>query len=243
MARRGSVITDDEEELSFNFDDEELDEEELDESGDSEEEDESEDDSDDESDDEEDGETETPEQSQFNWEDDSNPYKQRFKGLQGSLQQSQERVQDYERRVWAAEAQAFKASISHLSDEEQALLSRNWLMQKAAEYQMNHNVQQQQAIDQVARGMYITQVATEFGVDPKKLERFKDPDDMRAYAEDLASMQKSTKKTVRKEVRKVKQANKFGSGGGRVSGPPKKKAKNLDQATDMFSRMKLPTTR
>ena len=242
MARRGSVITDDEEELSFGFDDEELEDEELDNDEELDDE-ESDEDDDDESDDEEDGETETPEQPAFDWESDDNPYKNRFRGLQGSLQQSQERVQDYERRVWAAEAQAFKASISHLSDEEQTILSRNWLMQKAAEYQMNHNVQQQQAIDQVARGMYIHQVATEFGVDPKKLERFKDPDDMRAYAEDLSQIQKSSQKTVRKEVRKVKKANKFGSGGGRVSGPPKKKAKNLDQATDMFSRMKLPTTR
>jgi predicted RNA-binding protein YlxR (DUF448 family) len=229
VATRHSVITDEEESDDFEFEDEELDNQDGEEF-DSEEEDE-------------DGSGETEQSGRSNSPTD---WESRFRGLQSSLQQSQERAALAQQEAMIAKAEAFKAQLA-TQDIDPAEADRQfklWLMGQAVEYQARQNASDREALEHVGRSAYLMQLVNEFGIDQKsktfeRLARIKDPEDMRAFAEEVSTLRKQSTKQTNKAVRKAKGSDRFDSGGGRVGTPPKKKAKNLDDAASVFSKFKI----
>lgn len=227
MARH-SVLTDEDE---FDFDPDNLDVYEDEEEVEDEEEQEDEDD----------GETEESDQpsSQENWE-------QRFKGLQASLQRSQEERAMAMQEALMARAQAVRTELaaSGLEPPEQERQFKLWMITQANEYQARQNASDREALEHVSRSAYLQQLVNQYGIEVnskqfEKLSRIKDPEDMRLFAEEMASMKTSAKKQTKKAVRRVKGSDKFDSGGGRTGTPPKKKAKSLDDAAALMSRFKI----
>ncbi len=228
MVARHSVITDDEEldDSDYEYEDDSEEEEDL----------ESEEEESDDS-----GETEQSNQSgsQADWES-------RFRGLQASLQQSQERAALAQQEAMIAKAEAFKAQLA-TQDIDPAEADRQfkmWLMGQAVEYQARQNASDREALEHVGRSAYLMNLVNEFGIDQKsktfeRLARIKDPEDMRAFAEEVSTLRKQSTKQTNKAVRKAKGADRFDSGGGRVGTPPKKKPKNLDDAASVFSKFKI----
>lgn len=225
MAARHSVITDDEEELDDEFNSDFLMEEEDEE----------------ESEENESGETEESGQPepQIDWES-------RFKGLQASLQRSQETVQQVQQEAFMAKAEAQRANLiaQGLDPEEADRQFKLWLQGQALEFQAKQNASDREALEHVSRGAFLQQLVAQYGIDTKsktfeRLSRMKDPEDMRAFAEEVSTQKKAATKQTNKVVRKTKGSDKFDSGGGRVGSPPKKKAKDLDDAASVFSRYKI----
>jgi hypothetical protein len=223
VATRHSVITDDEESDDFELEeDEELEE--------GEEEEESEE-----------GETEQSGRptSQVNWEE-------RFKGLQATVQQSQETVQRLRQEKLMAEATAIRSHLAsqNLDPEVAESQFRLWLQSKANEFAAQQNASDRDALEHVSRVNYLRTLVEEFGIDTnsksfERLSRIKDPEDMREFAQEIAEMKKASTKQTTKAVRKTKGADKFDSGGGRVGTPPKQKAKSLDDAAAIFAKYKV----
>lgn len=226
---RNSVLTDNEEDFDFDpdaIDVSEDEEEELE---------------DDEYEDDDEGETEEPAQpsSQDNWE-------QRFKGLQASLQRSQEERAMAMQEALMAKAHAVRTELaaSGLEPPEQERQFKMWMITQANEYQARQNASDREALEYVSRSAYLDNLVKHYGIDTnssafQKLSRIKDPEDMRLFAEEVASQKTTAKKQTKKAVRKAKGSDKFDSGGGRVGTPPKKKAKDLDDAASIMSKFKI----
>ena len=227
MAQRSVITNEDEEDFDFDPDSVDVYEDE---------------DEEEEFDEDEDGETEDePDQpsSQDNWE-------QRFKGLQSTVQRSQEQLNLARQEAFMARAESERVRI-HSQGLEPVEADRQfklWLITQANEFQAQQNATDREALEHVGRNAYLQQLVNEFSINTKsktfeRLARIKDPEDMRAFAEEVATREASTSKRVKKVTRKAKGADKFDSGGGRVGSPPKKKAKSLDDAASVFSKFKV----
>lgn len=225
MASRHSVITDDDELEDDDFDSSFL----------------MEDEEEDDSEDNEEGETE--ESGQSNSQDD---WESRFRGLQSSLQRSQEMAAQAQQEALMAKAESFKTQLmaQNLDPVEADRQYKLWLAAQAVEYQHRQNMSDQQALEYVGRTNYLQQLVTTYGIDTKsktfeRLSRIKDAEDMKAFAEEYAAQKKTATKQTGKAVRKAKGSDRFDSGGGRVGTPPRKKAKTLDDAASILSRYKI----
>lgn len=218
---RGSVITDDE----LDLDEEELDDElDLEDDEDSEE-------------DEDDSETEQPQATTGNTQTIE---LSRFQGLQGSLQQSREREQMLTAQLILLTGQVKRNELiaagvdPAIADEQiKSLIAAEIVKMEGANIGT-----QRQALEETSRVLLARQLAQEHNIalDSPQFDRmmkFKDPEDMTAYAEAIVQRAATQEKTKEKAKRQKRGADRFGSARP-VGRPPKEKAKSLGDAMDRF---------
>lgn len=212
-----SVLADDEEEELFDS------EEEMD------------DDSEDQS------ETENPPrsaQAQSDWEN-------RFKGLQGTLQQQVEHNRQLQAQMLMTQAgQAQQQLIAQGVD---PAVASEQVRAQLAQYIMQQQGQQtavkERDLEQAARIVTAQALAIEYGIDTKskeftRLSQVKDAEDMQAFAEQISQGRTTANKKVAQAKRRASESDKFGSG--RTSGSaPKNQPKSLGDAADRFAKLKI----
>lgn len=213
-------------------------------------------------DDEPDAETEDDSQSgHLDWESDENPYrrqlrdieeefgggpdklKERFSGLQRSVQEKEEARRAEEARRIQLEDAFFQSQIQDLEPQQQQAA---W-MQLQGERMRQEQVRQDSArrqqvsayesmLDSMARSILINELSQSMGVPREKLSRFNDPEMMVAFAEEYKEMRTSARREHRKESR----ADSF-EGGGNVSRAkkPTQYEGDLDAAAMDFAKLRL----
>lgn len=228
---RGSVITDNDDELEDDPFDNEL------EDGDDDEEVEEEEEST-ESEDEDDGETETPNPAQLQAQ--IQELTNRLGGLQGSLQRSQEEKQQMQMQFLGQQAQLRHAQLLAGGVEPAAAEAqvRAEVSQAVLQIQGNSINTEKQALEEASRIVTANHLAVKHGIpidsaEFKRLALVKDPDDMAAMAELIATKKRTVQKVKQKAVRQKNQADKFGSARPAAT-PRKKKAGSLDEALEQF---------
>jgi hypothetical protein len=185
-------------------------------------------------------ETETPQQPAQNLD-----YESRFKGLQGSLQQQIEQNRQLQAQlVQVQAAQQYQNYLAQGATPEQATAAvQSQVAQFVLQQQGNNINTEKAALEEASRVITAQGLAIVHGIDVKspefaRLAKFKDPEDMQAFAETLAKSKQTTTKKVAQVKRKATQADKFGSA--RSSGSaPKTKPKSLGDAADKFSKIKI----
>lgn len=153
-------------------------------------------------------------------------WEQRFKGLQGSLQQAIERQRQLEQELMQREALLAQLQIQQLPEEQQALAWQQWQMQQQMRQQQLQQAQAQQfmallaqAARELANQNLITQLSQQYGVPKHELEEIaRDPyAALRKYAERVAQMRRQTRKVERKE----REQDRFGGAGAPTAVPQK----------------------
>ena len=172
-------------------------------------------------------------------------YETRFKGLQGRLQQEVEQRTVLQNQLIQIQAQnALNNLIAQgKSPEEAQSIVQYGVAQYLLQQQGNQISTKEQALEQSARVLRAQQLAAKYHIpldskEYQRLERVKDPEDMDAFAEQVGTNRTRTQKTVAKEKRKQTGADNFGKGDTQTA-PTRKKAKNLGDAADRFSKLKI----
>lgn len=162
-------------------------------------------------------------------------WESRFKGLQGTLQQKIEYARALEQQLQQYREAELRQQVAHLPEEQQ-----NWYIgqfQKEQEIARREAEIQQQAqlVDMAARQLAVTKLAQQYGVSAEILNALPDLKSMQLVGETLSKQRRAE----RKAERKAKGANNF-EGSTHVSAPPKK-FKSVDEASDYFANLPIPT--
>lgn len=163
-------------------------------------------------------------QSQEDWE-------QRFKGLQGRLQQEIEARRYTEAEKMQLEARLLQVSVQDMEPEDQQAAMAIWQQQQASRYQQMQTAQTQAQMNELAKVFVTNQLSQKYGVPLKQLEQFNDPQSMEAHARLIAG----ERKTQRKQTRKTEGKDSFGSGGSGVAQPKRKQPETLREARSAFA--------
>lgn len=231
MPPRGSVIDQQEDDLEddlYSIDDSDDEEQENeDELEDSEEQDSDEDDVD---------ETE-PEQPQTkkpartNWE-------ARFKGLQKTVQQKEEQLQQMRQAQMVIEHNAFESQIAALPDDQKGVLRQLFMVEMASKYRLSQAQDAETRANEAARQIYIREMAQTHGVPARLLDKYDTPEEIEHTAKALAAQQRRNQKRNTQEVKKAAGTKpKFGSGGKGDTGF--KPAASLDEAAARLRKYKI----
>lgn len=179
-------------------------------------------------------ETENSQSGTLDWDSDDNPYrkqirdieqqfgggpeklKERFSGLQRSVQEKEEQRRAEEARRIQLEDTFFQAQIANLEPQQQqaAWMQLQGERNRQAEGRQMQERQAQvssyeQMLDGMARAILVQELSQTHGVPREKLSRFNDPEMMVAFAEEY----KDFRKQSRREERKGTKADRFESGG------------------------------
>lgn len=185
----------------------------------------------------EESEPQTPSFDPQMWERDDNPYKARFAGLQGRVQQEVETRKALEAALVAMEAEILRANIAHLPPEQQQF---HWDMFVAdREAQEQQRIQQEQAqvtmtvMGQLLKSAHIQKLSTQYGVPQAELNQFNNARDMEIYAQKMAEVRRSQRKTQRRQTG----ADTFE--GGTAPGGKRRDYASLDDAAAAFAQLRI----
>jgi hypothetical protein len=169
----------------------------------------------------------------------------RFKGLQRTVQEKEERLRELQTQLLAYESQLFQLQLQSLPPEQQAAAWQAWTAQKEAEAREAELEERQREIverDSQAAGALKFAVAniisTRYGVPLEKLLAFDSPQAMETYAADVAALRRQQQRTDRQRSG----ADRFEGGSAPAPGP-KKRATTFDEAFDILRSLPVPTTR
>jgi hypothetical protein len=184
---------------------------------------------------EEESETETPQTPQ-----QPSNFEERFKGLQGTVQNVTEQNRILQTQLLQFQAQqAYAGLIAQGRTEEEAQgMVQTALAQELLKQQGNNINSKEQALEAAARGVTAQALAVHYNIplnspEYQRIAKVKDPEDMEAMAQLVSSKSK-----VKANSKRPAGADKFGSG--RSSGSsPKNKPKNMTEAADRFSKIKI----
>lgn len=168
----------------------------------------------------------------FDWDSDENPYKSRFAGLQASVQREVEQRQQLENELAQLRLQSAYQQINELPEEDRTAALQQFFIAQQLQQRERQLTQREQQNEAIAREAFITQLSQKYGVPRAKLERYSNPDDMEAYAQDVAEERRKARRAREKQQRTSGQADRFEGGTNPARPKPKEppKHKNLAEA-------------
>ena len=183
----------------------------------------------------------------INWDDDTNPYKPRVAGLQGSLQKAVEErnriaaeKEQANRQLVELQNAVFAQQIAHLSPEEQWMARQEFenARQSVAkdeelrvrEQELNYKASE---MTQTLKSQAINVIIGQTGVPAQLIEHLNDPYVMLNVAEQWSNSLSSSQRKQVKTARKTSGADTF-EGGTSSSPPKKKKYSDLEDASADF---------
>jgi len=164
MAQRRSVTAqsddDDIDDRFLDEDDEDIEEEDLEDDESDEDDDDLEDDS-------------GTEQSAFDWDSDDNPYKARFEGLFGSLQYSQERVQQLEMAMIETEATNFEERLraADIPDQQKEAIRQAFLTELAGKWKLSQAQASEARANEAAKKLAIIEIGRRHGLTKTQMQK------------------------------------------------------------------------
>jgi hypothetical protein len=166
-------------------------------------------------------------------------YEARFKGLQGTLQQRTEELQALRQQMMVNDYNNFNTSIAQLDPAQQQALQQVWMLDAASKYRLSQAQDTEQRLQDAAKQLYVQQMATQYGVPARLLQRYDSPEEIEHTAKAIAAERKRGQTTTKKKVKAASGTQpKFGSGG---SGETKQRqaAGSLDEAAARFAKAKI----
>lgn len=165
----------------------------------------------------------------FDWESDDNPYKSRFKGLQGSHQQAREREQYYENLLQQYEQAMLEQQTAQLPPQERQQRVQAYHQQRQYRAREQQLAQREQALEAHARDQTVRELARRYKVKSEYIAHLPDPHSMENQAKLISNLSRQQAR----QQRSYSQQDRFeGAGGGVREQPPS----NMDEAVQAFIR-------
>ena len=169
---------------------------------------------------------------QINWDDPANPYVQRFKGLQGTVQREVERRKQLERELNELREQALRAQVAHLAPEQQERVIQQYRQTRQVQEREQALREHEARLEEAARVVVAWQIAQQHDglVDMRELLDIPTPQLMEQWAKRLAEERRARQQ----QARQVEQRDRFEGNLLPPNPKPPEPPKSLAEAEDRF---------
>lgn len=163
----------------------------------------------------------------INWDTPDNPYVERFKGLQATVQREVEQRQQLEREMQQLKEQAVRAQIANLRPEQQEQVMRRWREQEQLNQKQRQLREYEESLEQAARVVITEGIARQYNVDVREIQDLNDPELMIKWAQRLSRLQNQ-------QHRQAQQVDRFEGLRPAPTRAPMEKPKTYDEAEAML---------